>query len=157
MPCSLVSIASDSGSVPDGTKPLPDPMLTDYHQGVVHGIYLRVNSLEMLQISILVMSSKKITAASPRGQWVKWLIQVWVVPWHSGSPCWCFVLFCYMICVHQPHLVMPLTFWTQQHPDCPQLASNRSVPKTWHLQDNWLYIQQGFVSRKAPSLFINRL
>ena len=58
--------------MPDSTKPLPEPMLTNRQEG---GIHLREISLEMLKTSIIDMSLKitkiiKITATSPKDQWV---------------------------------------------------------------------------------------
>ena len=43
-----VNIGSGNGLVPDGTKPLPEPMLTNHQWG----IHMIVISQEMLKISI---------------------------------------------------------------------------------------------------------
>ena len=66
----LVNIDSGYGLLPDGTRPLlPGPMMTPHHS---FGIHLRAN----LRAAILYNESKEnyifeITAAPPRGQWVK--------------------------------------------------------------------------------------
>ena len=46
----LVNIGSGNGLLPDGTKPLPEPMLTIHPSSL--GIHLREISQEMPQISI---------------------------------------------------------------------------------------------------------
>ena len=46
-----VNIGSGNGLLPDGTKPLPEPMLTD-HQWSPSGIHIRAISQEMPQPSI---------------------------------------------------------------------------------------------------------
>ena len=43
-----VNIGSGNGLLPDGTKPLPEPMLT-YHPLRSHGIHMSVLSLEDLK------------------------------------------------------------------------------------------------------------
>ena len=48
----LVNIDSGNGLLPDGTKPLPEPMLTNHKLGYC-GIHLRVVLREMLKISFL--------------------------------------------------------------------------------------------------------
>ena len=44
-----VNIGSGNGLLPDGIKPLPEPMLTDYQSSDIH---IRAISQEMLQSSI---------------------------------------------------------------------------------------------------------
>ena len=44
-----VNIGSSNGLMPDGTKPLPEPMLTDHQSS---DIYIRAISQEMSQQSI---------------------------------------------------------------------------------------------------------
>ena len=47
----LVNIGSGYGLLPDGTKPLPEPMLTD-HQWSPSDIHIRAISLEVPQPSV---------------------------------------------------------------------------------------------------------
>ena len=47
-----VSIGSDNGMLPDGTKPLPKPMLTDHHSMKSIDIHFRAISQEMPHSSI---------------------------------------------------------------------------------------------------------
>ena len=53
-----VNIGSGNGLLPDGTKPLPEPMLTDDQWGLKCGIHLRPILQEVLKISTLKMSLK---------------------------------------------------------------------------------------------------
>ena len=52
-----VNIGLGNGLLPDGTKPLPEPILTNY-QSCLMGIHLKAISLEMLEISIPDMPLK---------------------------------------------------------------------------------------------------
>ena len=47
----LVNIGSGNGLLPDGTKPIPKPMLTYHQRG--YGIHLWVFSKEILKISLI--------------------------------------------------------------------------------------------------------
>ena len=69
-----VNIGSGNGLVPNGTKPLPKPMLTNHQWcavahswGQFHWKWSRYLSL----IHVCVWKLLKIAAASSRGQWVK--------------------------------------------------------------------------------------
>ena len=50
----LVNIGSDIGLLPDGTKPLPETMLTNHQRSFVEFTWI---SLEMLKISIFTTAS----------------------------------------------------------------------------------------------------
>ena len=52
-----VKIGSGNGLLPDGTKPLPEPMLTD-HQMKSSDIHIRAISLELPQPSITTIHLK---------------------------------------------------------------------------------------------------
>ena len=70
-----VNIGSGNDLLPDSTKPLPEPMLTDHQWGLVAFTWEQFH--KCLWTLICNMCSEitflKITAASPRGQWVKLL------------------------------------------------------------------------------------
>ena len=51
-----VNIGSGNGLVPDGTKPLPEPMLTDHQKST--DIHIRVISQKMSQPSIIKICLK---------------------------------------------------------------------------------------------------
>ena len=53
-----INIDSGNGLLPDGTKPLPEPMSTYHQWGSVARTRLRPISQEMLKISIRKMNSK---------------------------------------------------------------------------------------------------
>ena len=72
-----INTGAGNGLLPDGTKPLHEPILTVK----IYGIHLRVSSQEMPKISLLDMSLKvtnlTIILGSPRGQWVKGELYTW--------------------------------------------------------------------------------
>ena len=57
----LVNIGSGNGLLPDGTKPLPKPMLTDHQWDLVTSSFGAI-SQDILKISVLNMSSKIINS-----------------------------------------------------------------------------------------------
>ena len=64
-----VNIGSDNGLLPDGTKPLPDPMLTIHQLGLVAFMFLW-NAQDIYPWYEFENYLFEITAVSPRGQWV---------------------------------------------------------------------------------------
>ena len=64
-----VTIGSGNGLLPEGTKPLPEPMLTNHQWGLMaftsRQFHWKCTRFEFEN------NYFKITAASPRGQWVK--------------------------------------------------------------------------------------
>ena len=66
-----VNIGSGNGWLPDGTKPLPEPMLDLSSEGFC-GILLRTISQGLLKVSGYEFEKDilKIIFKSPRGQWV---------------------------------------------------------------------------------------
>ena len=74
-----VNIASGNGLLPDGTKPIPEPMLTCHQR---FGIHLHSISQEMLiNLIINVFRDYTFRIIFPRGQWVKSLL-----PFHQYVP-----------------------------------------------------------------------
>ena len=70
-----VSIGPGNGLLPDGTKPLPEPMLT-YHQWSLVAFtwgQFHMKCSRYLPLTWVWKSLFKITSASPRDQWVKQL------------------------------------------------------------------------------------
>ena len=55
-----VNVGLGKGLLPDGTKPLPEPMLTDHHSyyGNFNNIHIRAISQKMLQPSITKIQLK---------------------------------------------------------------------------------------------------
>ena len=68
----MVNIGSGNGLFPDGTKPLTEPMLIKRQLGppalIQSNIYLNIHDVN-LQVLFKIYTFK-ITATSPRGQWV---------------------------------------------------------------------------------------
>ena len=80
-----VNISSGNGLLPDSTKPLPEPMLTDqwspvtFLLGQFHKRCLNHQSLK--SSGKLHVNMSKISCKFPRGQWVKWLNYYCKVYW----------------------------------------------------------------------------
>ena len=76
-----VNIDSGNGLLPDGTKPLPEPMLTDHQWSSVAFILVQFHKTclnHQSQKSVWKLQHK-ISFKFPRGQWVKWWWQLIVV------------------------------------------------------------------------------
>ena len=74
-----VNIGSGNGLLPDGTKPLPEPMLTDHQWSPVTFISGQFHKRCLNHQSLKTVSNymSKISFKSPRGQWVNhslWLV-----------------------------------------------------------------------------------
>ena len=74
----LCQLGSGNGLLPDGTKPLPEPMLTHYQWDSVTYRHQPLN---------LTSTVCKIPMKSPRGQWVSWDIpsNLWYQPHLCGQ------------------------------------------------------------------------
>ena len=132
-----VNIGSGNGLLPDGTKPLPEPMLTDHVKS--SDIDIKVISQEMPQPSITKICLK-ITYLKflqiPRGQWVNSL-GLWksIYPTHllpecclSGANLPCCVN-CAVSIVHF-HCIFPVSInWL-----CYRYPKGRDVPQMY-----WIY------------------
>ena len=69
-----INISSGNGLLPDGTKPLPEPMLTHHQRGSVAFFkeQFRWNcSRRQFKKWVWKLHTFNITSTSPRGQWVK--------------------------------------------------------------------------------------
>ena len=70
----LVNTGSGNGLLPDGTKPLPEPMLTYHQQGPVAFFWWHYHKKIWRNQSVKQKIEDyffKITLRSPSGQWVK--------------------------------------------------------------------------------------
>ena len=94
----LVNNGSGNGLLPDGTKPLPDPMLTNHQWSLV--TFISGQFHEMLQPSItkicLEIACLKFHSNLPGGQWVKVAKQGYFNPSGAGP-----------LYIQDPNLVIP--------------------------------------------------
>ena len=76
-----VNIGSGNGLLPDGTKPLPKPLL-NYHHVVLRGIQLSPISqkvlMDFIQSIILVLKLPFKTHYHNEGQWIKNMISIYI-------------------------------------------------------------------------------
>ena len=78
---SIIDIGSANGLVPDGTKPLPEPMLTDPHWSIVAYTWVQFHRKCSRCLSLIWVWRSQSTATSSRGQWFIKLAPDWLFLW----------------------------------------------------------------------------
>ena len=85
---SLVNLGSSNGLLPDGTKPLPEPMLTNHQCGVVAFTWGQFHRKCSVYSSLVWVRKLLIYDHSCRGQWVQILIVAYSASFHYSNQCW---------------------------------------------------------------------
>ena len=128
-----VNISSGNGLLPDGTKPLPEPMLNHHQKGGVTFIWGQFHKI--LQVSItkigLKITQLKFLLKSPREQWVKNIFNQWPLGWWS---LW-FKQMLIGVCLHNDvlhtmlGLSVPTTGLATVHQHCTKLYSTYNTKR----------------------------